>query len=679
MFKMSFKVKIFALVLFFLSSAVVGCLPKSEKYEIEPIKMPEVPEIKLPSGDLLTGLPDVHIDDAVWAEEVRGRAQSCVESLCSIPSTTYFELEDEGYLLQQAEIDELPQAHQIFETEIWPKMLNFIEEDRTVSKNQLVDLLNFYEMSPVDSQFNVTEFTASYIRFLYSQNLLTPYAADDFDYDFLVSDKELRLKEAAMNRVPDDQKADVTLGLKILSRLIYSDAYQNARLIEKHGLRTFLLYNYKTDIVTAKRQFVSEINESLDAVGLHLPILANQIKGSVGFSKLLAGEDMLPVEESDVASTYQTSLMLSSFLNEPWQELADLSLDIDSLVDRSSIIDSIKQMIARDSDERFQASRDKAHEICKQSLAAHLGSRPTAAQIDTFSEAVETIKQEAKLQANQLYPNQQPSIQQMIDSANFLLPTTQDGALREIRDSVQFLVDGLEELADMKSLSPIDAQNVGGMLVGSYRYSFDGEDDSFQGLSDMCLKYLPKGLVDHTYTFENKVVVSTNTVKTPQAGAAIVAHELGHRVQAELGKPGRAGLNQCLVDRHFSGISQEGDQSDEGLNQFFDEDFADNFSTKIMVSLDMTEKENNLGCLLFGSANESAGRVNYFGSNTVHPLVINNTDDVHAASLHRLLQVAHDFGSTTQICKDFYTEEKKNIYFVNGTKIITIPEIKTCH
>lgn len=132
-----------------------------------------------------------------------------------------------------------------------------------------------------------------------------------------------------------------------------------------------------------------------------------------------------------------------------------------------------------------------------------------------------------------------------------------------------------------------------------------------------------------------------------------------------------------MTDRHFSWI-EENNPSEIDKLQFFDEDFADNFSSKVMNSLGFNGPQYNLGCLLFGLSNESGNRTRYFGNGGSHPLLVREKEANHSARLFRLLQVGQDLGHTTPICERFAEQEDKNIYFSNGIDILHLPNVVSC-
>ncbi len=664
------------------STIISGCLPDEKKYE--PPKMPDLPEIVLPNGETLKkpdiNIPDVHLDQNKWVSEVQAKAKSCVESICQISETHYFELEDDDYVLTSDQVQLLPIAESKFDAVIWPQMLSLIQLDHDKTESQNKDLLSFFKSLPSQTTFELNEFTKNFARYTYLYGLLEKYESEDYDYTYLEDNKELRLKETVMNSLRGDEKHNTEVALQILTKTIFSDWYKNANIIRNNGLRTFILYKYRTtDFESSMSQFLLEMNTNLLVILDAFPKLYEALVREEAYKKFVNKEDLLPVEEATIADLYQTSAVFSSFSKNPWPELSEAKLNLEEQVKREDVLNAIEKEIAS-SNENFELSKMKAYNICKQSISAHIVTRPTQEQLNEFNRLLVRIKSNAIKQTINMYNEQDSSkIQNMFDKAKFLLPKNESNFVAELNQSLLSMEETESRRVDMSQLDEIDTIGVGTLITVISDYAKNSPDDEFETLSDFCMMYLPKGLEDHTYSFENKIILSSPSVLNPNSGAGVIAHELGHRVQAEMGDPNEK-LSQCLVGRHYYWVDEMNEDEKPTLainkKQFFDEDFADHFSSEVLKRSDLKSPENNLSCLLFRNSNEKDGKISFFGNSKYHPMVQSEGAD-HSAWLFRLLQIATDLGHMTPSCTTFVENENRDIYFLDN-KLVRVPKIKSC-
>jgi hypothetical protein len=163
--------------------------------------------------------------------------------------------------------------------------------------------------------------------------------------------------------------------------------------------------------------------------------------------------------------------------------------------------------------------------------------------------------------------------------------------------------------------------------------------------SDLVFNFFKVGVTDASNRLNNKILISTFSVKNPDYGVGIVAHELGHLVFNFIEK------NKLLekVDSVGCVNSRNKYKSSAALdkNQFLNEDWSDNFANRIVHFIANSSSENryygkNFACALLEHDSDKQ-----FAINKLEP----NKDDVHSSGLSRLIMNAADRGASTANCE----------------------------
>ncbi|WP_413558004.1 hypothetical protein [Bdellovibrio sp. HCB209] len=135
---------------------------------------------------------------------------------------------------------------------------------------------------------------------------------------------------------------------------------------------------------------------------------------------------------------------------------------------------------------------------------------------------------------------------------------------------------------------------------------------------DQCPRIPDADISDKTNTYSGHVLVSWYSVRYPEMGAGILAHEIGHNVKDYSNATSMTSTNQCLERK-------------QGSEKYLSEDFADVFAAKVMVVLKNKYQiqTGNYGCGLMDK---------------LQPLYNLNDKDIHSSDLYRALQLRIESG-----------------------------------
>lgn len=149
-----------------------------------------------------------------------------------------------------------------------------------------------------------------------------------------------------------------------------------------------------------------------------------------------------------------------------------------------------------------------------------------------------------------------------------------------------------------------------GLMMKNDKFDNDGnKEDTFDSTKEICKAYASRTLSDHIYTAHGASYLSWLTLKFPEYGIGIIAHEMGHyvsRILSNMGSEAKGkfylGLSEevpvweqrrCVNDLHVASIKVEA----EGIKT--EEDWADYFGAKISKSLlNGRDWIKNFGCAL---------------------------------------------------------------------------------
>lgn len=679
------KISVFVLSLAFLTGCDVifkkpeqsnkGHLPKS---------------ITLPSGEkvsLQESASGFKENPNNWQDGAKLRAEQCVSSICQIEESFVYKLEGFTYFLTTDERSRLPEGERIFDTEIWPKLKNVIGIERASFEDSQRKIVNLLSRIPKDKAIQVDPVTKAFIKFALVKSRLEAYKWDNhYDQEHYIKTKKFALKESVMNELSESERKSIEHALHFFNRYMYDYILNsNLAIIEKLGLRTYILFNYgRSNFEESKQKFLTDIKIKSDTVKARSPLFYEVISKNVSLQRVLNGQELMPIEEIDLKSALESLQLFNDLIEKPWPELDGVVVDFDALLSGQEVAKRIHQYIESNSGEKEQekhdASLNKAYGICKQSLSAHIVSRPTQTQIKNFENLISKVKEASKGVAAKLFNTASVAqIHAIADGIQFTIPSSQDDALQKILNDVQALskILSINVLKDLDDLSDKETENLLGLILAAAESDKNEMDEKYSDISGFCQKYIPADLTDFAVSVENRVSISAKVVNAGVKGIGVLAHEVGHRFEFDLGRTPKTDLLTCLKDRHFSAFSK----TDTSINRelYLVEDFADQFSSMVLKKLGYTAAENNLACLFFRKAkwDEDGSNVPLFSSDISHPM-ISTYDDNHSAHTFRLLQIAHNLGHNTQVCQDFVKAESGKTYQDGVGGLLITPIVRKC-
>lgn len=236
--------------------------------------------------------------------------------------------------------------------------------------------------------------------------------------------------------------------------------------------------------------------------------------------------------------------------------------------------------------------------FCEPTFYQALNLYPQQKEIEAFKVTAEKVRQ----QVLDLLDSNDPAYA-AVKKAQLYLPENSESISTSWLKSLQTGIDGSNTATEnMKT------QNAPTILLRAIFLSMNPKQDS-----NFCKDLVDFDVSDKTNPIDTGIKVSWFSVKRPDYGASIVAHELGHIVSAH----SRSFDTQkaCLTDKQG------------GSNQFQEEDIADLIALKVVTKSQNTLQHNNFGCALASMEKE--------------PHLLNiDKKDVHSSPLYRALQVA---------------------------------------
>lgn len=670
--------------------ALTGCEPPKEKKTVAVPAPPPVPapdEIRLPDGTtFVLGGKKSPKDEAEKQkdEDLKRRARSCVESICQLPTSIYYAVDNKATFLDSSELALMKTAGEVFEKEIWPTLDQRIQKDHAENKDTNSKLTQLASRIPTTGRLEVDEATRVIMSyFIAVRELEKLNFEEDLDLEHYQRTHEIRLKESVKARLADEERQRLETAMKILSRsnLEFSGSATYS-ILEKFGFRAFLLYAYPgQEIEVAQRKLAEQTQEHLSLLKEKSPLLYQSSFSNPVVQKILRAEAVLPAEEASLKDSLSNLALFHALLKNPWKELEVFYPDVDLRLDADRVRKSMESYKGRYTEqalsERFLKSREKTFKTCYGAISSHLATRPTAEQIAESQRVIQQVRETSKAVAREIFSSEikTEELNRVIDRANFKMATDWATSLKELKESAQ-VIAGLESSAeiDVAALSSAEGQSLLA-LVGTIAEGKQEEPDSqFTTISNFCMSYFPIKLSDFSLTVDNRISVSETTVKAGARGAGIIAHELSHRLHQDLGMKAHSSILSCLADRHRTPVGMQ----ETVYIRHLHEDFADHFSSKVLERLRLTTKEYNLGCLLiekFSMPNIKGTFISW--GNSEHPM-FSSYNEKHSAPVFRLIQIAQDLGHSTAACQKFAQEESQKSYTMETGQTLMVPEVKQC-
>lgn len=244
------------------------------------------------------------------------------------------------------------------------------------------------------------------------------------------------------------------------------------------------------------------------------------------------------------------------------------------------------------------AAQDTLIATCEKRYYQTLNLYPQDQTLTAFKEKAELVRQRAM----SLLPDSDPAKEKLKDST-FTWPKTPTEMTRSWGNTLRLGVKS--EAEEVKKAAAYDASTIFTMAV---LYSAIPQDSNY-----LCGEMIDLNVSDATLASDTSIKVSWLSVRYPQIGMAILAHELGHVVDNFSNSMSNQQL--CVRDKQTSG-------------QYGAEDFADLFSNQVMVAMAKTDHvtTQNFGCF-FAASNEKLSLKN------------ESTTDPHSSDLFRAIQI----------------------------------------
>ena len=722
--KRLFQVRVYLILLFIIAIfSSAGCDNLFDKDDDKPKSRTGHKTILLPNGERVTidrngeivpGRGQAKNLRPTNDADVERRARLCLNSMCDIETNYLYEIEDEDetYYLTPEEAREIPRTTSIFESQIWPHLETAIEDLKENSFEKYMEpSSDFFKLVSDDKVIKIDSISQQFSRLGRVMMIIEPFDSSDFDYSKYDEDYTITLKKEVLDTLDQKTRGQVIIAMSVVSHFVKITDETGVDLIGEFGLRAYLLKNHKlfanggASSSDALIWFVASLQKQIDEIREVNPIFAKMILTDYGVGKLLAGEDLSRTESEDLETSMTHVVILGSFLKEAWPHLEKIFPQIETeikAVDLKKMYRDFDEARPKKSeDERHRLSKNKTKEICLESIAAHLASLPKPHEVQESQKILEKLEVASRkvLEGTTLSPTSFSSekISKLMDDLKFEFPNTRVKAVDEIVEALEDIriIETHRNFKDLTELNSEESES-----LASYYFAFikaeyrDEVDEDYEGLHKHCLSLLPRGLTDRNLTLDNKIIVSSKTVKNGLAAAGVFAHEIGHSVDAALKwQKKNPQLLQCFKSRHgynvryekiddreFTDAIAKGESIPEieKVVPYVDEDFADEFSTQALKEAGLAHQKNNYGCLLLRQSvdPEDGYKYNIFGDSP-HPLLAADGDD-HSSPFFRLLQIAREISFSTPACESFKDQEYQQLYKSSEGKPLPLPKIQSC-
>jgi|GEM_PF-3997057 hypothetical protein len=276
---------------------------------------------------------------------------------------------------------------------------------------------------------------------------------------------------------------------------------------------------------------------------------------------------------------------MREFLNQPppWQEI---KTSFSPLVNRLRL--------ALEDPSQQKLFRERILGKCEKKINGYMSSIPSGLMIrnaQALSEAVKDRSQEIlrRLLRGDALEGALSAVRKT--KFSFVGDKDPEGLLQSIFLSRK---DDLEKANNLNQARDLVAALVFQLMSPS---ETDLSQNLFPTLTSLCERIKPPFLTDKTLTGSQQILTSWQSVKWPQYGAPIIAHELGHVVSRAIGD------KDTFFPQIMSAIKKSHEEfydfKDETSSLNNEEDFADFFSAQVMKDLEKSwAPVDNMGCLL---------------------------------------------------------------------------------
>jgi len=384
-----------------------------------------------------------------------------------------------------------------------------------------------------------------------------------------------KLKSLLIN--PTNDELDAVSSLAI----VFSVA-QNLQGFSRFSYDTNLkmLYPGKTTIEAQKAAALS-IKEVQDKISKIIILYKELQDHSLVIEKAINSENLSVAEQKIMLSQIELNYFLNTLLSDQIQNsFAKVPLDLEkTLNEKNKKYNESEVALAIKTPQTIKNILQTTVAQCSAKLAYSYAALPTKQQLIKFSEMVSIVQNTAQQMIEQKIKMSLPEAFR----SEIALPTAQDFVIDEWQNYLQ--VGTADSDMNIKKLKAVDLNDP--LIMNSFVVNFILEEKKqlFSDVLSFCEKAEPPFLNDAAIPMLNSINLSWPTIRHPEIGLAIVAHEIGHVASSKWPESVKA-EKSCLAQI-------------QGTPKYVEEDFADLFSAEIFNRLNgsVTDtKLKNLGC-----------------------------------------------------------------------------------
>ncbi len=358
-------------------------------------------------------------------------------------------------------------------------------------------------------------------------------------------------------------------------------------------------------------------------------LLANEIQSVV--DKAIAKEELSMKEKLDLVKKYGSYLFINILVTDEKIQSTFSKLPFDGTSVLAGINKNFKNTFHDTFMDKAAFKSSYAAELlaCKQDLAQSLAETPTAQEVKKAEAMMSLVAEKANAVVNR------KSLQSSALAVEFIMPKNQEEVLKDWEE--KFSVSLKQSELIQATIKNLKSEDIDGKFVTTLAVLYNKTDSSmFEGVRSDCKTEEPSFLSDAALPSDKKFRASSVVVKNIDAALGVVAHEIGHIVQYYKADLFKNELS-CLEGNY-------------GSKQYLGEDFADLFSSKVMVELYGEKKittNKNMICTFPEFKKLKLDEINIANA---------SKNDEHSSALYRLLAVSAATDASTSQCTSYLTK-----------------------
>lgn len=421
--------------------------------------------------------------------------------------------------------------------------------------------------------------------------------------DKLIIDPELVVKET-----PTEDAALTRKWVALVNAYLSHPDYSTVRVLES--------FTYKLLVQSIQKQsglppvlsvppYLRRLKTEINSITTHLGNSLTTGLDLKALDKAIAMEELSDAEEKMIVSILRLRLSMNTMIN-PATTLAALQIPMTfaeamKLANWQAESAKVRGYLA--SPENIKAEKDKVFSACTISITKFMAAAPSDLQQHKSLELLARVK-EASKQAARKYFNGDALTRALatIDKTQFTKPLSSVAVEKMISERFERIVGQVSNYAahiekvkngeaEWQSLALVTLMNgVGeeGNLFG----------DTIRG----CKELEPKAISDASYSNLDTITMSWQSVMSPEMGAGVIAHELGHAISAVVGKLPEGNetyknTRSCVISRHQDLLPA--DKKTVSVHHYQEEDWADEFAATVITELNRVwPYSKNFACIL---------------------------------------------------------------------------------